>query len=119
MSLQKMFFGDDSITAETYRQAADNITAAAATFLPREAAACWARRARLCPIRWAPRIPTLSCAPPTLMPPPPTWRGLPTGTSSRVAGYRSSLPSSPLTYSKLADANAAFPGELHARCGCQ
>ena len=36
MSLQKMFFGDDSITAETYRQAADNITAAAATFLPRE-----------------------------------------------------------------------------------
>ena len=36
MSLQKMVFGDDSITAETYRQAADNITAAAATFLPRE-----------------------------------------------------------------------------------
>lgn len=36
MSLQKMVFGDDSITADTYRRAADNITAAAATFLPAE-----------------------------------------------------------------------------------
>jgi maleate isomerase len=36
MSLQKMVFGSDKIDADTYQQAADNITAAAATFLPRE-----------------------------------------------------------------------------------
>lgn len=34
MSLQKMVFGSDSITAKTYRESAENITAAAATFLP-------------------------------------------------------------------------------------
>ena len=36
MSLQKMAFADDAICADTYTQAADNIAAAAATFLPRE-----------------------------------------------------------------------------------